>query len=110
MYGYLLSDVTSVLGVVFFFSSRRRHTRGALVTGVQTCARPISPRGGGGRTDRRGCAGVPRRGRTGARRRADPEPADGRRLCEDEQRGGARQAAVHARRRRRRPDQGVLPL
>src|SRR3546814_8855014 len=26
----------------FFFSSRRRHTRGALVTGVQTCARPIS--------------------------------------------------------------------
>src|SRR3546814_1198852 len=26
---------------VFFFSSRRRHTRGALVTGVQTCALPI---------------------------------------------------------------------
>src|SRR3546814_3803477 len=26
----------------FFFSSRRRHTRGALVTGVQTCALPIS--------------------------------------------------------------------
>src|SRR3546814_7676096 len=25
----------------FFFSSRRRHTRCALVTGVQTCARPI---------------------------------------------------------------------
>src|SRR3546814_7870085 len=25
----------------FFFSSRRRHTRGALVTGVQTCALPI---------------------------------------------------------------------
>src|SRR3546814_9657687 len=24
-----------------FFSSRRRHTRGALGTGVQTCARPI---------------------------------------------------------------------
>src|SRR3546814_19209772 len=24
-----------------FFSSRRRHTRGALVTGVQTCALPI---------------------------------------------------------------------
>src|SRR3546814_9029882 len=36
-----------VLGVylfflVFFFSSRRRHTRCALVTGVQTCALPIS--------------------------------------------------------------------
>src|SRR3546814_8874552 len=27
---------------MFFFSSRRRHTRGALVTGVQTCALPIS--------------------------------------------------------------------
>src|SRR3546814_7102958 len=29
----------------FFFSSRRRHTRCALVTGVQTCALPISPLG-----------------------------------------------------------------
>src|SRR3546814_3476782 len=29
---------------VFFFSSRRRHTRCALVTGVQTCALPISVR------------------------------------------------------------------
>src|SRR3546814_4004863 len=28
--------------VWFFFSSRRRHTRCALVTGVQTCALPIS--------------------------------------------------------------------
>src|SRR3546814_8670755 len=26
---------------MFFFSSRRRHTSGALVTGVQTCALPI---------------------------------------------------------------------
>src|SRR3546814_8341519 len=26
----------------FFFSSRRRHTRCAVVTGVQTCALPIS--------------------------------------------------------------------
>src|SRR3546814_6902682 len=31
-----------VLLVIFFISSRRRHTRGALVTGVQTCALPIS--------------------------------------------------------------------
>src|SRR3546814_3886358 len=33
----------SVFGflVLFFFSSRRRHTRCALVTGVQTCALPI---------------------------------------------------------------------
>src|SRR3546814_19558668 len=28
--------------MVFFFSRRRRHTRCALVTGVQTCALPIS--------------------------------------------------------------------
>src|SRR3546814_2018051 len=34
-------SIVSVLGVVFFFSSRRRHTRCALVTGVQTCALPI---------------------------------------------------------------------
>ena len=29
-------------GGVFFFSSRRRHTRSFHVTGVQTCALPIS--------------------------------------------------------------------
>src|SRR3546814_10091943 len=29
------------LCIFFFFSSRRRHTRCALVTGVQTCALPI---------------------------------------------------------------------
>src|SRR3546814_10422235 len=33
---------SSILYLVFFFSSRRRHTRCALVTGVQTCALPIS--------------------------------------------------------------------
>src|SRR3546814_9406245 len=32
--------------VCFFFSSRRRHTRCALVTGVQTCALPISANSG----------------------------------------------------------------
>src|SRR3546814_5712201 len=31
----------SVRFFIFFFSSRRRHTRCALVTGVQTCALPI---------------------------------------------------------------------
>src|SRR3546814_10587576 len=31
----------SYYGCFFFFSSRRRHTRCALVTGVQTCALPI---------------------------------------------------------------------
>src|SRR3546814_3379332 len=30
-----------MLFLYFFFSSRRRHTRCALVTGVQTCALPI---------------------------------------------------------------------
>src|SRR3546814_1900991 len=33
----MIVDIVSV----FFFSSRRRHTRCALVTGVQTCALPI---------------------------------------------------------------------
>src|SRR3546814_5496173 len=33
--------VCRVVIVLFFFSSRRRHTRCALVTGVQTCALPI---------------------------------------------------------------------
>src|SRR3546814_2757456 len=33
--------LTSIIFCVFFFSSRRRHTRCALVTGVQTCALPI---------------------------------------------------------------------
>src|SRR3546814_4822297 len=40
----LLSVYARVLfSLVFFFSSRRRHTRCALVTGVQTCALPILP-------------------------------------------------------------------
>src|SRR3546814_9242113 len=33
-----------IVCALFFFSSRRRHTRCALVTGVQTCALPISTR------------------------------------------------------------------
>src|SRR3546814_11981587 len=37
--------------VWFFFSSRRRHTRCAVVTGVQTCALPIS-RGRAGKSRR----------------------------------------------------------
>src|SRR3546814_16501738 len=34
-------SIYSVFDFFFFFSSRRRHTRCALVTGVQTCALPI---------------------------------------------------------------------
>src|SRR3546814_2614574 len=36
-----LCEVYVVYLCFFFFSSRRRHTRCALVTGVQTCALPI---------------------------------------------------------------------
>src|SRR3546814_16934868 len=39
-YMYLIL-VLMILSLIFFFSSRRRHTRCALVTGVQTCALPI---------------------------------------------------------------------
>src|SRR3546814_8876649 len=38
---YHMFVVSCVFLLVFFFSSRRRHTRCALVTGVQTCALPI---------------------------------------------------------------------
>src|SRR3546814_3900867 len=41
----------------FFFSSRRRHTRCALVTGVQTCALPIWSRGARGGLSLMGRAG-----------------------------------------------------
>src|SRR3546814_10018176 len=37
---YVIYVLCFVFGA-FFFSSRRRHTRCALVTGVQTCALPI---------------------------------------------------------------------
>src|SRR3546814_2258089 len=39
---YVFSTIYSLFSLSFFFSSRRRHTRCALVTGVQTCALPIS--------------------------------------------------------------------
>src|SRR5881397_4118151 len=45
----------------FFFSSRRRHTRWLNVTGVQTCALPIS-------RPPRGARPPPDRGRSAARR------------------------------------------
>src|SRR3546814_9389225 len=40
-YVILLDVFVYVCSFLFFFSSRRRHTRCALVTGVQTCALPI---------------------------------------------------------------------
>src|SRR3546814_15997631 len=58
---------------MFFFSSRRRHTRCALVTGVQTCALPIFRR-----------IEKPNRLAQHARRleRADAPPAGGRRTAD----------------------------
>src|SRR3546814_11810290 len=53
---------------VFFFSSRRRHTRCALVTGVQTCALPISRRHAALPVGP--CRGAPRR--RGTENRAGP--------------------------------------
>src|SRR3546814_10688557 len=39
---FLWIAILEIVNLFFFFSSRRRHTRCALVTGVQTCALPIS--------------------------------------------------------------------
>src|SRR3546814_6873821 len=39
---FLVFFIFYCISIFFFFSSRRRHTRCALVTGVQTCALPIS--------------------------------------------------------------------
>src|SRR3546814_734128 len=71
--------------LVFFFPSRRRHTRCALVTGVQTCALPISPpwprRGRWTRWSRgrRGCAPA----------RRDTVPPAGCRRCTGPRRSGS---------------------
>src|SRR3546814_14688473 len=46
--------------LVVLFSSRRRHTRCALVTGVQTCALPISMIGAAGKRRRYASASKPR--------------------------------------------------
>src|SRR3546814_15609833 len=60
---------------LFFFSSRRRHTRCALVTGVQTCALPISVRrAGAARVDGAHAHPV----RDGRDQLRAPVPADGR--------------------------------
>src|SRR3546814_1541183 len=41
IYTFLIIPCSFFLITFFFFPSRRRHTRCALVTGVQTCALPI---------------------------------------------------------------------
>src|SRR3546814_1007901 len=61
---WLSTDVIVIVfcvSIFFFFSSRRRHTRCALVTGVQTCALPISAGGllKGGRSQQFECTDQP---------------------------------------------------
>src|SRR3546814_20791321 len=53
-----------VLSVLFFFPSRRRHTRCSLVTGVQTCALPIFRPGERGDDEAQRTDGCPSAGLT----------------------------------------------
>src|SRR3546814_17578415 len=62
----------------FFFSSRRRHTRCALVTGVQTCALPISP----SRTRRASPASTSRSTKASGWRSARKRPRDRKSVVE----------------------------
>src|SRR3546814_10116284 len=65
----------------FFYSSRRRHTRGALVTGVQTCALPICLRSAWPPTSvpalggERLTASIPRRCRSAPREAHGADPS-----------------------------------
>src|SRR3546814_13716595 len=95
----MLFTVVLLIYIFLFFSSRRRHTRCALVTGVQTCALPIS-----GKPPRRGGQAAAGLRRGGARAggapprafRGDPDGGDGgghgaragRRLRSEERRVG----------------------
>src|SRR3546814_15854464 len=78
----------------FFFSSRRRHTRCALVTGVQTCALPISllaglfPRATGRRARHR------RDDRQGAVAGLSEPSADAERRAADKRKAPTRDAFV----------------
>src|SRR3546814_15348738 len=92
--------------VIFFVSSRRRHTRCALVTGVQTCALPIyrkhlacpstmlrrspSPKGGGSATSASHPKGSQQMPFFKKSRRRFPPPArrPGRALRSEERRVG----------------------
>src|SRR3546814_13745141 len=77
----------------FFFSSRRRHTRCALVTGVQTCALPIS-----GRASARSTATPRRRSRS-----APPPAADRSATCPPPSASPRACVRPPSRDRRRRP-------
>src|SRR3546814_9774341 len=62
---------------LLFFSSRRRHTRCALVTGVQTCALPISQALGAAQVVGGVGAGTAGTAPSAAAARADQLPAGG---------------------------------
>src|SRR3546814_10920342 len=72
-------------GFIFFFSSRRRHTRCALVTGVQTCALPICDPAAEDHDDRGGDG--------------QPDPAEARRRAREHPLGRGSRRAVRRRRR-----------
>src|SRR3546814_1004979 len=78
----LMCDMIEFVTLVFlfFFSSRRRHTRCALVTGVQTCALPIYSFGDGrGGVRRLGLAHpLPDFDHPARRVAVDPPPARGK--------------------------------
>src|SRR3546814_5241966 len=69
---YIMIVYSFVIFDCFFFSSRRRHTRCALVTGVQTCALPILEIIERRALERRVEAGLNRERAAGAR--ADMQP------------------------------------
>src|SRR3546814_7626181 len=82
MYVLCCLSLTVFLDFSFFFSSRSRHTRCALVTGVQTCALPICPCIG----EVRSCSPYRSMMRIGI---GAPEPADQRQHARHtEQQGG----------------------
>src|SRR3546814_4937204 len=91
----------------FFFASRRRHTRYALVTGVQTCALPIL------RPRRAGTALGPGRGAAPRRRRAGGGAGRAGVVSDLGRRGPPRPLGPHGlgddRCGRRRPQGGTRP-
>src|SRR3546814_20661826 len=78
--------------VYFFFSSRRRHTRCALVTGVQTCALPICRpvTSCADRRSRRRACGSRRRGRRAAARSDRKSVVEGKSVSVRVDLGGSR--------------------
>src|SRR3546814_1744860 len=87
--------------MLFFIASRRRHTRCALVTGVQTCALPISAVDGRGRDDRGGARDAlqrPRRPPQDVRRDDGGARRRRRNPQESAWRDGQRRRSHHGRR------------